>query len=178
MDSPNPRPECPRVAGAEACEKRSKTCGRNSGAMPTPSSATLITRLSSLISRPTFTTLRALENLMALETRFHRICWNRVTSIQAMMSSDGASNCRVMFLSAALSRNGSRLCTANEQTLTSSRCRLSFPVVRSEEHTSELQSQSNLVCRLLLEKKKKDAGKSQAPPRTPVELQALSAIAR
>src|SRR2546430_10596097 len=28
-------------------------------------------------------------------------------------------------------------------------------VPRSEEHTSELQSQSNLVCRLLLEKKKK-----------------------
>src|SRR2546430_6079954 len=29
------------------------------------------------------------------------------------------------------------------------------PARRSEEHTSELQSQSNLVCRLLLEKKKK-----------------------
>src|SRR2546430_13065771 len=29
------------------------------------------------------------------------------------------------------------------------------PGQRSEEHTSELQSQSNLVCRLLLEKKKK-----------------------
>src|SRR2546430_5125724 len=29
--------------------------------------------------------------------------------------------------------------------------------VRSEEHTSELQSQSNLVCRLLLEKKKETA---------------------
>src|SRR2546427_4316126 len=29
----------------------------------------------------------------------------------------------------------------------------SEPVSRSEEHTSELQSQSNLVCRLLLEKK-------------------------
>src|SRR5688572_31398885 len=28
---------------------------------------------------------------------------------------------------------------------------------RSEEHTSELQSQSNLVCRLLLEKKKKQS---------------------
>src|SRR2546427_6245951 len=28
---------------------------------------------------------------------------------------------------------------------------------RSEEHTSELQSQSNIVCRLLLEKKKKQA---------------------
>src|SRR5688572_7862228 len=31
---------------------------------------------------------------------------------------------------------------------------------RSEEHTSELQSQSNLVCRLLLEKKKKTNKKS------------------
>src|SRR5256886_7278440 len=30
-----------------------------------------------------------------------------------------------------------------------------WPGTRSEEHTSELQSQSNLVCRLLLEKKKK-----------------------
>src|SRR2546430_13098673 len=29
---------------------------------------------------------------------------------------------------------------------------------RSEEHTSELQSQSNLVCRLLLEKKKQQQG--------------------
>src|SRR2546430_5720575 len=35
-------------------------------------------------------------------------------------------------------------------------------VVRSEEHTSELQSQSNLVCRLLLEKKKH----RQGPPRS------------
>src|SRR2546430_3903265 len=32
--------------------------------------------------------------------------------------------------------------------------RISQPLERSEEHTSELQSQSNLVCRLLLEKKK------------------------
>src|SRR2546427_2245198 len=31
---------------------------------------------------------------------------------------------------------------------------LRFILARSEEHTSELQSQSNLVCRLLLEKKK------------------------
>src|SRR2546427_7987179 len=30
-----------------------------------------------------------------------------------------------------------------------------IPCARSEEHTSELQSQSNIVCRLLLEKKKK-----------------------
>src|SRR2546430_3770394 len=35
-----------------------------------------------------------------------------------------------------------------------------FIAARSEEHTSELQSQSNLVCRLLLEKKKTDASRS------------------
>src|SRR2546430_4117201 len=34
--------------------------------------------------------------------------------------------------------------------------RAAVRVRRSEEHTSELQSQSNLVCRLLLEKKKKN----------------------
>src|SRR2546427_7679486 len=34
--------------------------------------------------------------------------------------------------------------------------------LRSEEHTSELQSQSNLVCRLLLEKKKKKTKRSEA----------------
>src|SRR5205085_11994973 len=33
-------------------------------------------------------------------------------------------------------------------------CTFSRSATRSEEHTSELQSQSNLVCRLLLEKKK------------------------
>src|SRR5688572_33508040 len=34
---------------------------------------------------------------------------------------------------------------------------------RSEEHTSELQSQSNLVCRLLLEKKKKKKQHNKNP---------------
>src|SRR2546427_4109088 len=36
-------------------------------------------------------------------------------------------------------------------------CQMDFD--RSEEHTSELQSQSNLVCRLLLEKKKTNTTK-------------------
>src|SRR2546430_4935871 len=40
-------------------------------------------------------------------------------------------------------------------------------VVRSEEHTSELQSQSNIVCRLLLEKKHRDAD-ARIPQSTPV----------
>src|SRR2546430_7134546 len=35
------------------------------------------------------------------------------------------------------------------------------PRQRSEEHTSELQSQSNLVCRLLLEKKKKKTNRTK-----------------
>src|SRR2546430_3279077 len=39
-------------------------------------------------------------------------------------------------------------------------------VHRSEEHTSELQSQSNLVCRLLLEKKKNRNYTSSMPRRT------------
>src|SRR2546430_10661404 len=38
---------------------------------------------------------------------------------------------------------------------TSGNARYSVRLGRSEEHTSELQPQSNLVCRLLLEKKKK-----------------------
>src|SRR2546427_6993842 len=42
---------------------------------------------------------------------------------------------------------------------------------RSEEHTSELQSQSNLVCRLLLEKKKKK--RSAALPRHPARTREL-----
>src|SRR2546430_5341611 len=51
-------------------------------------------------------------------------------------------------------------------------------VRRSEEHTSELQSQSNLVCRLLLEKKKKNhqmPGCSANQPNTPHRLAACPA---
>src|SRR5256886_11510192 len=44
------------------------------------------------------------------------------------------------------------------------------PTVRSEEHTSELQSQSNLVCRLLLEKKNNNRYKQfPVPPPLPGE---------
>src|SRR2546430_7643970 len=45
---------------------------------------------------------------------------------------------------------------------------ISRPETRSEEHTSELQSQSNLVCRLLLEKKNDLLGLARrlcSPPR-------------
>src|SRR2546427_1702822 len=46
-----------------------------------------------------------------------------------------------------------RVTTTSSPSRTSLRARSSS--LRSEEHTSELQSQSNLVCRLLLEKKNK-----------------------
>src|SRR5688572_31669929 len=58
-----------------------------------------------------------------------------------------------------LDREEKRLFVANAQSDTVSfvdtRTDAVTHTVRSEEHTSELQSQSNLVCRLLLEKKNK-----------------------
>src|SRR5688572_32484606 len=49
-------------------------------------------------------------------------------------------------------------------------------VERSEEHTSELQSQSNLVCRLLLEKKKKRTNEQLANPTNLSLHQSMSAV--
>src|SRR2546427_8642972 len=49
--------------------------------------------------------------------------------------------------------------------------------MRSEEHTSELQSQSNLVCRLLLEKKKKKQTGQTPPSPCQQPLSATSTIA-
>src|SRR3982751_4582432 len=46
---------------------------------------------------------------------------------------------------------------------------------RSEEHTSELQSQSNLVCRLLLEKKTLSSCSTHASARPAIDRPALSA---
>ena len=45
-------------------------------------------------------------------------------------------------------------CTDNPDNCTDGKINMEFQ--RSEEHTSELQSRTNLVCRLLLEKKKKN----------------------
>src|SRR5688572_30421207 len=49
-------------------------------------------------------------------------------------------------------------------TLTLDKWLTKLVLARSEEHTSELQSQSNLVCRLLLEKKKTTIEQSPIPP--------------
>src|SRR2546430_11417842 len=49
-------------------------------------------------------------------------------------------------------------------------------ISRSEEHTSELQSQSNLVCRLLLEKKKTSCGCVECVGSSPQYHRSVSSI--
>src|SRR5437588_3937190 len=53
--------------------------------------------------------------------------------------------------------------------------RRSLRACRSEEHTSELQSHSDLVCRLLLEKKKKNVGSSTSREHTHIVITAIKA---
>src|SRR2546427_1280713 len=71
------------------------------------------------------------------------VCSSDLTSF-AVTRRTGASRWRnaPSMIDAAISAAGPKLRGA------------SWTTTRSEEHTSELQSQSNLVCRLLLEKKK------------------------
>src|SRR2546427_4505509 len=71
-------------------------------------------------------------------------------------------------LAAHMARHDDAFAAAHFQTGDEQLCReafegrgVDFNELRSEEHTSELQSQSNLVCRLLLEKKKKHANDLQ-----------------
>src|SRR2546430_4981700 len=63
-------------------------------------------------------------------------------------------------------KNGKRIACigAGPASLTVARDLAPLGYSRSEEHTSELQSQSNLVCRLLLEKKRQHAATTR--PRT------------
>ena len=55
----------------------------------------------------------------------------------------------------------SHLIRATQETKTSSTAADEYNGIRSEEHTSELQSHHDLVCRLLLEKKKKKITKNK-----------------
>src|SRR5204863_9918094 len=58
---------------------------------------------------------------------------------------------------------GSAICLAKSSPLCPACCRIRcIQAARSEEHTSELQSRRDLVCRLLLEKKKKINSKQQS----------------
>src|SRR5690606_39572157 len=70
----------------------------------------------------------------------------------------GSKSWLSIFLTSSSSKGSTRPVTPN---VPSRKCRPARPAIcpssaaRSEEHTSELQSRENLVCRLLLEKKKK-----------------------
>src|SRR2546430_14676888 len=68
------------------------------------------------------------------------------TEIYTLSLHDALPIWKSIWASSSSTARSGRLC---------SRRRARFITKRSEEHTSELQSQSNLVCRLLLEKKKK-----------------------
>src|SRR2546430_10204839 len=61
-----------------------------------------------------------------------------------------------LFPYTTLSRSSPRQAAARTPPGTACPASVRSRAARSEEHTSELQSQSNLVCRLLLEKKKKN----------------------
>src|SRR3989454_7413639 len=76
-------------------------------------------------------------------TEIYTLSLHDALPISVCSSSVGSSACPVM-------RNSVR----NNPT-PSARCSCAGLISRSEEHTSELQSPCNLVCRLLLEKKKK-----------------------
>src|SRR2546430_11244748 len=82
----------------------------------------------------------------------------RHTRFDCDWSSDVCSS-DLLFAGSAALPDGYKDCTKQKKTLWKPASEAEAKAKRSEEHTSELQSQSNLVCRLLLEKKKK---KSQA----------------
>src|SRR2546430_5920661 len=70
----------------------------------------------------------------------------------------------------ALSRTSTLICECPRPI----KCPNSCVKARSEEHTSELQSQSNIVCRLLLEKKtKSEACEDRSPPDVVFNLEQL-----
>src|SRR5689334_24429417 len=81
------------------------------------------------------------------------------TEIYTLSLHDALPICRILEI--VLRRSGSRVAVVSENELLLEEIRRGASVrgyrcfQRSEEHTSELQSQFHLVCRLLLEKKKK-----------------------
>src|SRR2546427_1403225 len=75
------------------------------------------------------------------QRRESRRAWPGATALWTQFDADGVGG---------ITRDGSRFVDG-----LGARQGHAHAAMRSEEHTSELQSQSNLVCRLLLEKKKK-----------------------
>src|SRR5688572_30083633 len=90
-----------------------------------------------------------------------RSCYYQLRQLRVIsrsLSPDAASTLVHSFVVSRLD-----YCSAIYDGLPACRLKCLNRVLRSEEHTSELQSQSNLVCRLLLEKKKRRRPKRQPP---------------
>src|SRR2546428_8161838 len=112
-----------------------------------------------------FAFLIALEGLSAYMLKHHSVTYRRVSqqlnrAVGARPAGTGEP-ASVVMIGNSLFLDGIQVDRLQE--LTSERLRI-YPIFleatgyydRSEEHTSELQSRSDLVCRLLLEKKKND----------------------
>src|SRR5688572_33011299 len=94
--------------------------------------------------RPGTATAIATENRTPASTFFFKI--TATTETYTLSLHDGSSDLNVLVFDVAYLSDGRHTLHPHAANF-----------ARSEEHTSELQSQSNLVCRLLLEKKKRCA---------------------
>src|SRR5690554_7224995 len=126
MASPKP---CPGICSSRR-KPRCPSCSFSALGTPKPSSVTLIVAKPWLCSNDSSTTL--LDHLPALSSRLPMISLRSCSSMGQRVSS----------LSLVESSNDLSVYIRPN-------------IQRSEEHTSELQSRPHLVCRLLLEKKKK-----------------------
>src|SRR5256885_4778759 len=91
-----------------------------------------------------------LDNLLAFAKR------DRDGRVDGYITAYLPEECLLLFFRKGEAVNAASLDTTGRQviTITEALKRMRAEVERSEEHTSELQSPCNLVCRLLLEKKK------------------------
>src|SRR2546426_3690478 len=82
---------------------------------------------------------------------------SRIALLMSPLASCGVAGATT-FKPGTWQNHASRLCECWAANWCAAEHSQSLEAWRSEEHTSELQSPCNLVCRLLLEKKKKKAG--------------------
>src|SRR5690606_11228214 len=80
IERPSPRPPWRRVLPLSACQKRSKTCGRSPGSIPSPVSVTVSNASVSLTDSRASTTLPRPLNFTAFVSKFQTTCWRRVAS--------------------------------------------------------------------------------------------------
>src|SRR3712207_8854422 len=93
------------------------------------------------------------STLFPYTTLFRSMIWERAVSSPTLVASN--LNDPLVFMVAPMTSSPSRFVTGMDSPVIIASSTADSPE-RSEEHTSELQSRQYLVCRLLLEKKKKN----------------------